>query len=47
MAANDPFVPGANIGIRSVPNLRDIGGGPPGGGGGGSGRGGYPGPAFW
>ena len=26
MAANDPFVPGANIGIRSVPNLRDIGG---------------------
>jgi len=26
MAANDPFIPGANIGIRSVPNLRDIGG---------------------
>ena len=26
MTANDPFIPGANIGIRSVPNLRDIGG---------------------
>ncbi len=26
MAANDPFIPGVNIGIQSVPNLRDIGG---------------------
>ena len=26
MTANDSFIPGANIGIRSVPNLRDIGG---------------------
>jgi len=26
MTAKDKFIPGANIGIRSVPNLRDIGG---------------------
>ena len=26
MTAHDPFMPGANISIRSVPNLRDIGG---------------------